>query len=316
MAMIRLTGALFAFGLLFNLPGAAAPARGSGLAPGEHDIDLGDVRLHYVVRGDGPLLFVTSPGWGIGSGYLQSAIAPLEDTMTLVYIDTRGSGGSGRPADPSQMTQSVMADDIDRLREKLGLDSIDLLGHSDGGTIGIEYAVRHPEHLHKLVLVAPAVLGDREEGATAEYLKLWADDPEYRDAVKAATEEWSPNLTDDEFGRLLTKLMPLYLSDPPRYAADVAKMTKTLRLSSFARSAQGEAAKKANRDQTKDVGAIRAATLILNGTVDWICPYQVAQRLHAAIPDSELRLYANKGHLLWLEAPSRFFEDVRSFLAH
>jgi proline iminopeptidase len=316
MAMIRLTGALFALGLLFNLPGAAAPARGNGLAPGGHDIDLGDVRLHYVVRGDGPLLFVTSPGWGIGSGYLQSALAPLEDTMTLVYIDTRGSGGSGRPADPSQMSQSVMADDIDRLREKLGLDSIDLLGHSDGGTIGIEYAVRHPEHLHKLVLVAPAVLGDREEGATAEYLKLWADDPDYRDAVKAATEEWSPNLTDDEFGRLLTKLMPLYLSDPPRYAADVAKMTKTLRLSSFALSAQGEAAKKANRDQTKDVGAIRAATLILNGTVDWICPYQVAQRLHATIPDSELRLYANKGHLLWLEAPSRFFEDVRSFLAH
>jgi len=315
MAMIRLTGALFALGLLFNLPGAAAPARGNGLAPGEHDIDLGDVRLHYVVRGDGPLLFVTSPGWGIGSGYLQSALAPLEDTMTVVYIDTRGSGGSGRPADPSQMSQSVMADDIDRLREKLGLDSIDLLGHSDGGTIGIEYAVRHPEHLHKLVLVAPAVLGDRAEGATAEYLKLWADDPEYRDAVKAATEEWSPNLTDDEFGGLLTKLMPLYLSDPPRYAADVAKMTKTLRLSSFAMSAQGEAAKKANRDQTKDVGAIRAATLILNGTVDWICPYQVAQRLHAAIPDSELRLYANKGHLLWLEAPSRFFEDVRSFLA-
>lgn len=108
--------------------------------------------------------------------------------MTLVYIDTRGSGGSGRPADPSQVSQSVMADDIDLLREKLGLDSVDLLGHSDGGTIAIEYAVRHPEHLHKLVLVAPAVLGDRQQGATREYLKLWADDPQYREAVKTAME--------------------------------------------------------------------------------------------------------------------------------
>ena len=312
---MRWTAALFAFSLLFNLPGAAVPARGNGLAPGQHDIDLGDVRLHYVVRGRGPLLFVTSPGWGIGSGYLQSGIAPLEQKMTLVYIDTRGSGGSGRPADASQMSQSVMADDIDRLREKLGLESIDLLGHSDGATIAIEYAVRHPEHLHKLVLVAPAVLGDRQGDATEEYLKLWGDDPEYREAVKSAKEGWSPNLTDEEFRDKLTKIMPLYLSDPPRYAADVAKLTSTLRLSSFAWSAQRDAAKKANRDQTKDVRTIRVPTLILNGTVDWICPYPVAQRLHAAIPGSELRLYANKGHLLWLEAPSRFFEDVRSFLA-
>jgi len=313
---MRWTGALFVFSLLLSLRGAEDPARGNGLAPGQHDIDLGDVRLHYVVRGHGPLLFVTSPGWGIGTGYLQSGIAPLEQTLTLVYIDTRGSGGSGRPADRSQMSQSVMADDIDRLREKLRLDSIDLLGHSDGGTIGIEYAVRHPEHLHKLVLVAPAVLGDRQEGATEEYLKLWADDPEYREAVKAAKQDWGPNLTDEEFRRKLTKIMPLYLSDPPRYAADVAKLTATLRLSSFAQSAQRDAAKKANRDQTRDLGTIRAATLILNGTVDWICPYPAAQRLHAAIAGSELRLYANKAHLLWLEAPSRFFEDVRSFLAH
>ena len=159
--------------------GPPAIAADAGLIAGEHEIDLGDVRLHYVVRGQGPLLFVASPGWGVGSNYLQIGLAPLEMRMTLVYIDMRGNGGSTQPADRSQMSQAVMADDIDGLRQRLGLDSIDLFGHSDGGTIAIEYAVRHPQHLRKLLLIAPSVLGDKEPKSLP---KLWAGthvDPEW-----------------------------------------------------------------------------------------------------------------------------------------
>jgi pimeloyl-ACP methyl ester carboxylesterase len=67
------------------------------LAVGSHQAKLADVSLHYVVAGHGHLVFVTSPGWGIGSLYLQRGLAPLEKTFTVVYLDTRGSGGSSRP---------------------------------------------------------------------------------------------------------------------------------------------------------------------------------------------------------------------------
>jgi hypothetical protein len=99
----------------------------SKLAVGPHDVQLADVRLHYIVAGHGPLLLVTSPGWGIGSLYLQRGLAPLEDQLTLLYLDTRGSGGSTRPEDSEQMSTAAMADDIDRLRSYLGLDAINLL---------------------------------------------------------------------------------------------------------------------------------------------------------------------------------------------
>src|SRR5688572_23452948 len=85
------------FLVLVGLHGSLAFAADARLAKGEHGIDLKGVRLHYVVRGQGPVLFVTSPGWGVGSNYLQSSLTPLEQKFTVVYIDTRGSGGSSRP---------------------------------------------------------------------------------------------------------------------------------------------------------------------------------------------------------------------------
>ncbi len=83
------------------------------LAAGEHDAPVNDVQLHYTIAGHGPLVFVCSPGWGPGSLYLQRGLAPLEEHFTLLFIDTRGSGKSSRPADVKRMSASDMADDIE-----------------------------------------------------------------------------------------------------------------------------------------------------------------------------------------------------------
>ena len=296
----------------------ASSAANPALAAGAHDIDLGEVKLHYVVQGHGPLLFVATPGWGPSSLYLQNGLKPLEAKLTLVYIDMRGSGGSSRPADRTHMSQSVMADDIEALRQRLGVDSIDLLGHSDGGTIALEYAERHPEHLRKLVLVAPAVLGDRDEKTIHATMKLWENDPVYRDAVRevrAADTDWrAADFDDAKFLASLTKMLPLYLSDPQRYLDPFIKSFGDSSLSAFSQIAEEDAMRKDARDQTRDLGRVRAKTLILNGTVDWVCPYPVAQRLHEALPGSQLSLYANRAHMLWIEAPDRFFAEVEQFL--
>lgn len=312
---IRLLYALL-IGIWLAVWPTASSAANPALAAGAHDIDLGEVKLHYVVRGRGPFLFVAAPGWGAGSIYLQNGLKPLEAKLTLVYIDMRGNGGSSRPADRMRMSQTEMADDIEALRQRLGLDSIDLIGHSDGGTIALEYAERHPEHLRKLVLLAPAVLGDRDGKATEAALKLWENDPAYRDAVREVrTADWrTADFDDAKFLASLTKILPLYISDPERQLDPFIRSFGDTRLSAFAQIAQEGAIQKAARDQTRDLGRVRAKTLIINGTVDWVCPYSVAQRLHAALPGSRLSLYANKAHIPWIEAPSRFFPEVAQFI--
>lgn len=284
------------------------------LSSGEHDVDLGEVRLHYVVRGKGPRLFIVSPGWGIGSKYLQLGMKSLQKDLTLVFVDTRGSGGSSKPADPKRMSQAVMADDLDELRERLGLETLDLMGHSDGGTIALEYATRHPQHVRNLILVDPGVLGDRDAAQTQRYLDLWSDDPQYHSAVQRAKLDTEPYRTQKEFADTLDAELPLYFSDPSRHVPIFHRMLRTTHLSLYANLNEGTAEQTAARNQTEDLRLIRARTLIINGSVDWICPYAAAQRLQAGIPGSQLSLYVNVGHIPWVEQPARFFTEIAGFV--
>jgi proline iminopeptidase len=282
-------------------------------AVGSHQAPLADVHLHYVVAGHGPLLLVTSPGWGVGSLYLQRGLAPLEERFTLLYLDTRGSGGSTRPEDSEQMSTAVMADDIDRLRSYLGLDSINVLGHSNGSAIALDYAERYPQRASKVILIAPEVLDDRADDATQRLLTLWHDDPRYKNAIQALNDD-SVDDSDEHFGTFLERILPLYLSDPDRYLPALEQTLKGTHLSSYASKAQTAADKLHPRSQSHDYVNIGAKVLIIQGTVDWACPVEVSERMHVAVPGSTLSLYANVGHLPWIEQPKRFFDEVALFL--
>jgi hypothetical protein len=80
-------GTAFAVVMICLVFRTVAHAGTSPLDPGPHDATLGDVTLHYVIAGRGPLLIVPSPGWGPGSLYLQRGLAPLELHQELASVD-------------------------------------------------------------------------------------------------------------------------------------------------------------------------------------------------------------------------------------
>src|SRR5439155_2377254 len=123
------------------------------LATGEHYTEVNGVKFWYRVVGNGPLLVVQAPGWGIGSSYLQNGLAPLAHHFTLLFYDARGSGRSSRPSDATGMSTSDMVDDLDHLRQDWRLNSMNVIAHSHGGTIALDYAIRYPGRVDKLVLV-------------------------------------------------------------------------------------------------------------------------------------------------------------------
>jgi proline iminopeptidase len=297
-----------------TIQSAFADTNDPKLAVGSHQAELADATLHYVVAGHGPLVFVTSPGWGIGSLYLQRGFAPLETTFTVLYLDTRGSGESSRPADPKQMSTALMADDIDRLRSYLGIDSISLMGHSNGGTIALDYAERYPQRVKKVVLIDTEVLDDRDPDATQRYFTLWHDDPRFKHAIDVFPND-SVVDTDAHFEAYLGQILPLYFSDPTRYMAIFEQQYAGSHLSSFAAKTQDAADKLAPRYQSREYDKVRAETLIISGTVDFICPIEVSERMHKRIVGSKLSLYANVGHFPYIEEPTRFFSEVSQFLA-
>ncbi len=300
---------------------STSPTKRSGqakrLTSGTHDVQLADVKLRYRVIGTGPVLFVMCPGWGPGSSLYRNTFGMLHRHFTLVYVEPRGNGGSTQPAYPEQMSSTIMADDLDRLRHDLGLETISLFGHSNGGTIALEYAVKYGSHVANLVLCDAQVLGGGQPNATQRYFQLWKDDPAYRDAVNEAIKIFSDNnfvTTSAQFEQAATIMAPLYFSKPALYLPAFLEATRNSDLSVFALHTHANADRQSGRNQTLDYGLIRARTLIFQGTVDCLCPVETAEDMHRGIVGSRLLLFANVGHIPWIEAGERFFDEMIRFL--
>jgi proline iminopeptidase len=285
---------------------------------GDHAVKLNGVDLHYRVCGDGPLLFVISPGWGIGSGYLQRGFKFLQERSRLVFVDTRGSGLSGRPADRARMSTDDMADDLEALREYLGLPTLQLLGHSNSGAIALSYAARYQDRVDKLVFIDSQMLGFSASGDTQAFLEARAEDPRYKAAVQAAIAQFSgkakPLASDADLSAFVAETLPLFLQSLEKNRALAEDQLLVEPISLYAFEAQNAADKAAKSDQTVVLDQVRVPALVMVGRHDWLCPVSVAERLHAGIGDARLVIFEESGHFPWIEEPEKFKRELLRFL--
>jgi proline iminopeptidase len=283
----------------------------------DHIVTLNGVDIHYRAIGDGPVLFLVSPGWGVASGYLQRAFSSLAKHLRLVFIDTRGSGLSGRPAEPTRMRSVDMANDLEALRMHLGLSEISILGHSNSGAIALAYAARYTDRVSKLVLIDSQVLGLSADADTQRILQNRATDPRFKEATRIVstffTGQMNPATSDESLEAFIAQVLPLFLHSPEK-SLPLAQEQLSGPISSYAFVSQYAADAAFPIDQTQSLGAIRAKVLIMVGRHDYICPVALSERLHEGIPESQLVIFEESGHLPWLEEPNAFFAELERFL--
>src|SRR5215213_7024615 len=114
---------------------------------------LNGTELFYIEVGEGTPCLMMHGGLGFDHTSLHPWFDPLSDVMRLVYYDHRANGRSGRPP-LKTLTFEWLCADADALREHLGFEEVTVLGHSYGGFIALEYALRYPERLGRLILLA------------------------------------------------------------------------------------------------------------------------------------------------------------------
>jgi proline iminopeptidase len=282
----------------------------------DHTVTLNEVDIHYRTIGEGPVLFLVSPGWGVASGYLQRAFSSLAKHLRLVFIDTRGSGLSGRPADPMRMGSVDMANDLEALRAHLGLSEISILGHSNSGAIALAYAARYPDRVSKVVLIDSQVLGLSATADTQRILQNRATDPRFEATRIVSTffaRQMNPAASDNSLEAFIAQVLPLFLHSPKK-SLPLAQEQLSGPISSYAFVSQFAADAAFPIDQTKSLGAIRAKALIMVGRHDYICPVALSERLHEGIPKSRLVVFEESDHLPWLEEPNAFFAELERFL--
>jgi proline iminopeptidase len=117
---------------------------------------------------------------------------------TLLMLDPRGTGNSSRPKDPTGYSLEDYAADIETVRVHLGIDCLDLLGHSHGGFVAIKWAGSNAEHVGRLVLAGTAPrFSDAIRGLRMERIASHQGQPYFEEAVAALRNQQAGNYADD-----------------------------------------------------------------------------------------------------------------------
>lgn len=162
------------------------------------------INMYYETYGDPtkpPLLLIHGNGGSVKSSSCQ--IDYFKDAYYVIIPDSRYHGKSGNGT--KTLTYRLMANDYNALLNTLNLDSVNVIGQSDGAIIGLLLAIEHPSKVNKLIAAAPNLRPD----ATAVY--QWSIDELETDIQKVNTQIETEGLSNKlKRQKMLLELMLKY----------------------------------------------------------------------------------------------------------
>jgi proline iminopeptidase len=261
--------------------------------------------------GAGKPVIVVHGGPVLEHGYLLPHLAPLAASHELIFYDQRLSGRSAADVPAESVTIDSFVQDIESLREALGLDRFTLMAHSWGGFLAMQYAIEHGARLEALVLLdsmaASTDLWRQEETALAE--KISDDDRAEREALMAS-EAFAAREP-----AALRELMLLSFRAQFADAGKIDGLDLYVPVDYMARSARFGALgpELENFDLHEALRTVTVPTLVLYGAEEPGAALGGAA-IHDALPNSLRITVARAGHFPFLEQPEAFLIAVRSFL--
>src|SRR5512139_568738 len=269
-----------------------------------------DVSLFVKVIGQGYPLLLMHGGPGLDHTTLLS-LQSCADQFTLVYYDHRCNGRS-EGADVTSMTWENLTADAEALRQTLGFDKWAVLGHSFGGYVALEYALRYPQTLSHLILMDTA--GD-SGWAQQKAPELLAKRGYSAAAVQAGRRFFSGQLAPSEFFPITMKYARAYYYNSSLWTM-VRCMLHGLDLKARPEAAIFGYSKLLPGWTVMDrLTEIKVPTLVLAGRDDFLFPPECQAALAGGIPDAQLEIIERAGHEAPSERPAEAMRAIESFLA-
>jgi pimeloyl-ACP methyl ester carboxylesterase len=262
------------------LPPTPVPLPTAAQTPfsGSAKVQLDDINMYYQVAGSGTPLILLHGG-GSDSDSWANQFYAFSQQYRVVAPDSRAQGRTFDGEGP--LTYHVMAEDTLKLMDHLAIDSAYLVGWSDGGVIGIDLAIHHPERVKALVAYGAHI---RPDGLTDAWINEIRDTP-MADWVKGAEGQYRQRFPDADPARLpviIEKILTMWLTEP-KFTAD-------------------------------ELASIKAPTLILDGEREEVIGAGHAKEIADAIPGAKLMLMPGAGHGAPATSPRDFNKIVLDFL--
>jgi pimeloyl-ACP methyl ester carboxylesterase len=241
-----------------------------------------------IIKGHGrPVVYLHGPFGQEWSTFLDG----LTD-MRKIYAPAHP--GSIEPADLNALDSfSDLVLYYDDLFDALGLEELDLIGHSFGGMVAAEYAAVYPSRVKKLILI--------------DAMGLWDDDHPVEDHFLASDETRLQLLYHDRGNPAVVEKLRLPASEDEARAAFIATTEALASSSHFIHPIP-------ERGLIKRLRRIAAETLIIWGREDRLVPAFYAKAFADKISGARVEIVADAGHLPQLEQSAQVAELVRAFL--
>lgn len=292
-----------------------------------------EILLHYFSEGDGNPVLVIHGGPGVPPAEPWPGLRVLSEDFTFYYYHQRGCGRSTKPIDrfesPNFLQNVAALDkalgfsaqlaDIERIRRILNLEKLNIIGHSWGGFMAAFYAVEFPEHVNRLILVAPAaMLRMPVEGGLFEQIKDLLPKPRH-----AAYEAFLKEYFDygNIFGKSEQELARINL-DFAKFFMEAAKTRGIESLSDSQTPVDMLGGWMVHAqyfslgmkfDLSPELKKVTVPVLVLHGERD-IIPSLASREYADLFPSSTFKLIPGASHFPFLETPAVFARVVREFL--
>jgi proline iminopeptidase len=272
-------------------------------------ISVRDTSIFVKVVGQGYPLALLHGGPGADHSTMQ-AFRPCADQFTLVFYDHRCNGRStGAPV--TSMTWENLTADAEALRQALGFERWAVLGHSFGGMVALEYALRYPQSLSHLMLIDSC--GDIrwvQENAP-EVLAQRGYSPE---TVETARRFFNGQIEPGEMLPAMLKFARAYYHrlTPSLLVHEIGlglrmKSRPEALIFGFGQLLHGWTV-------MDRLGEISMPTLVLAGRDDFQFPPEHQEALAAGIPGARLEIIEGAGHNAPTERPAEVIQAVRRFM--
>ncbi len=292
-------------GIIRDIP--QVPRLCDSMAIQKGKIDIGGCNLYCEQEGEGVLLVLINGGPGGTHHCFHPYFSRAKDFARIIYYDQRGCGLSDYKPDKGY-TVAQAVDDLDHLRQSLGIDRWVLLGFSYGGLLAQCYATKYPQNAKGLVLVGSS-MGFLDSSPSRDYEFVSRQEQEKFEQIRR-----TPGLS------MAQAVYNLHLNGdwkrqnyyrPSR--EDLARMAlyEWVQDKDFGHHGPSE-------NEVDLPGAFKHCpipTLILEGKWDMSWSADKPQRFHKNHPNAKLIIFNESAHSIFEDEPEAFFKELRQFLS-